>query len=32
DQVDGGRVAEIGAADLRYIKSGRSITLKMPKG
>jgi len=32
DRVDGGRVAAIGDGELRYIKRGRNITLKMPKG
>ncbi|SLN33763.1 Type IV pilus biogenesis [Pseudoruegeria aquimaris] len=32
DRVDGGQVASIGSSELRYIKSGRNITLKMPKG
>lgn len=32
DAVDGGRVAAIGEDELRYIKGGRNITLKMPKG
>lgn len=32
DQIDGGRVAAIGDDQLRYVKGGRSITLKMPKG
>jgi len=32
DRVDGGRVAAIGSNELRYVKSGRNITLKMPKG
>ncbi len=31
DRLDGGRVAEIGNGRLRYVKNGRSITLKMPK-
>ncbi|MEL7114917.1 MAG: hypothetical protein AAGP08_04885 [Pseudomonadota bacterium] len=32
DRVDGGRVAAIGSDELRYVKSGRNITLKMPQG
>ncbi|MDJ0826840.1 MAG: hypothetical protein QNJ16_15180 [Rhodobacter sp.] len=32
DRVDGGRVAAIGEGELRYIKGGRNITLKLPKG
>jgi hypothetical protein len=32
DRVDGGRVAAIGASELKYTKSGRTLTLKMPKG
>ena len=32
DRVDGGRVAAIGADELRYVKGGRNITLKMPRG
>ncbi|RYH06489.1 hypothetical protein [Tropicimonas sp. IMCC6043] len=32
DRLDGGRVAAIGASDLSYQKSGRMVTLKMPKG
>lgn len=32
DRVDGGRVAAIGSDELRYVKGGRNITLKMPKG
>jgi len=32
DRVDGGRVAAIGDNELRYVKGGRNITLKMPKG
>ncbi len=32
DRIDGGRVAAIGQSDLRYQKSGRTVTLKMPKG
>ena len=32
DRIDGGRVAAIGEAQLRYVKGGRSITLDMPRG
>ncbi len=32
DRVDGGRVSAIGAAQLIYTKSGRNVTLRMPKG
>jgi Tfp pilus assembly protein PilP len=32
DRVDGGRVAAIGDDELRYVKGGRNITLKMPRG
>ncbi len=32
DSIDGGRVAAIGETELRYTKSGRNITLKMPQG
>lgn len=32
DRIDGGRVAAIGERELRYIKSGRNVVLKMPKG
>ncbi len=30
DRLDGGRVAAIGDSELRYTKSGRNLTLKMP--
>ncbi|MEL7212675.1 MAG: hypothetical protein AAGK92_08440 [Pseudomonadota bacterium] len=30
DRIDGGRVAAIGESELRYVKSGRNLTLKMP--
>ncbi len=30
DTVDGGRVVAIGDSELRYQKSGRSLTLKIP--
>lgn len=32
DRVDGGRVVAIGQSELRYVKSNRNYTLKMPKG
>ena len=32
DTIDGGKVAAIGQSELRYIKSGKSITLKIPQG
>jgi hypothetical protein len=32
DKLDGGEVAAIGDAELRYIKRGRSVVLKMPNG
>ncbi len=32
DRVDGGRVSAIGEAQLIYTKSGRNVTLRMPKG
>ena len=32
DKVDGGRVAAIGEGQLKYTKSGRTVTLVMPKG
>jgi len=32
DRLDGGRVAAIGDGQLRYVKNGRNITLKMPQG
>ncbi len=32
DRVDGGRVAAISDRELRYVKNGQSLTLKMPKG
>ena len=31
DSIDGGKVAAIGASEVRYQKSGRMISLKMPK-
>ncbi len=30
DRIDGGRVAAIGESELRYVKSGRNLTLKIP--
>ncbi|KPA22018.1 hypothetical protein shim_19040 [Shimia sp. SK013] len=32
DRIDGGKVAAIDETELRYIKSGKNIILKMPKG
>ncbi|MCA8884610.1 MAG: hypothetical protein KDA50_12825 [Rhodobacteraceae bacterium] len=32
DRMDGGRVAEITQGRLRYVKSGRNISLTMPRG
>ena len=32
DTIDGGKVAAIGESELRYIKAGKSITLKIPQG
>jgi len=32
DRLDGGRVAAIGEDELRYVKNGRPVVLKMPKG
>ncbi len=32
DRLDGGQVAAIGDDQLRYIKSGRNITLQLPRG
>ncbi|MFY0679529.1 MAG: hypothetical protein JXR13_03035 [Thalassovita sp.] len=32
DRIDGGRIAAIGEGELRYVKSGRSVVLKMPRG
>lgn len=31
DRIDGGRVAAIGDAELRYVKSGRNVVLRMPR-
>lgn len=30
DRIDGGRVAAIDASELRYVKSGRNVVLRMP--
>lgn len=30
DRIDGGRVAAIDSSELRYVKSGRNVVLKMP--
>lgn len=32
DRLDGGRVSAIGANELRYVKRGRNVVLKMPRG
>ena len=32
DRVDGGRVRAIGGDQLSYVKSGRQVVLKMPRG
>jgi hypothetical protein len=32
DTIDGGKVAAIGESELRYIKGGKNITLKVPQG
>lgn len=32
DRLDGGQVSAIGADELRYVKRGRNLTLKMPEG
>lgn len=32
DRLDGGKVAAIADGELRYVKSGKNLTLKMPKG
>ncbi len=32
DKLDGGKVAAIGDTELRYIKGGRDVILKLPKG
>ena len=31
DTIDGGKVAAIGESELRYIKGGKNITLKVPR-
>jgi len=32
DNLDGGRVAAIGDSELRYVKRGQAVVLRMPKG
>ncbi len=32
DRIDGGKVAAIGTEELRYVKKGKNVVLKMPKG
>jgi len=32
DRLDGGKVAAIGTSELSYVKKGRAVVLKMPKG
>lgn len=32
DRIDGGRVAAINTSELHYVKGGRTIVLKMPRG
>ena len=32
DRLDGGRVAAIGTTEIRYIKGGNNLVLKIPKG
>ncbi|MFY0595711.1 MAG: hypothetical protein JXQ85_04695 [Cognatishimia sp.] len=32
DRIDGGKVAAISTSELRYVKGGRTIILKMPRG
>lgn len=32
DRIDGGRVSAIGEGQLSYVKSGRSVVLRMPRG
>lgn len=32
DSIDGGKVAAIGESDLRYVKRGRNLVIKLPKG
>jgi type IV pilus biogenesis protein PilP len=32
DRVDGGRVAAIGESEIRYVKGGRNVVLRLPSG
>ena len=32
DRIDGGKVAAIGDGELRYVKSGKNVVLKLPRG
>ena len=32
DRIDGGQVAAIGDGELRYVKGGRNVTLRVPSG
>lgn len=32
DRIDGGQVAAISQNEVRYVKRGRSVTLRMPSG
>ena len=32
DRIDGGKVAAISDTELRYVKNGRNVVLKMPRG
>ena len=32
DKLDGGKVAAIGDGELRYVKGGQNVVLKLPKG
>lgn len=32
DRIDGGRISAIGDGELHYVKGGRNVVLKMPKG
>ncbi|MBR9841616.1 MAG: hypothetical protein GYB25_00525 [Rhodobacteraceae bacterium] len=32
DRIDGGKVAAIGDTELRYVKSGKNVVLKLPRG
>ena len=32
DRIDGGKVSAIGDSELRYVKRGRNVVLKMPQG